>query len=92
MVKEYGSGVGVSEVETGGTQSPFAAKTTAGGTVIRPILKHICEIVIVWSVAPSGSPVDSSFDANLSISVGGTGVVLFTGVLDMETPLELTGA
>lgn len=47
-------------VEGPGTLNPFIARTRAGGTVIRPILKQSWETQMVCRVAPSGSGSDAS--------------------------------
>lgn len=44
---------------TPGTLKPFIVITSAGGTVILPILKQHKDTETVWSVAPSGSGSDA---------------------------------
>ena len=41
----------------GGTENPSMPSTSAGGTVIRPTLKHSSHTEIQCTVAPSGSGV-----------------------------------
>jgi len=45
---------------SGGTENPLEARTMAGGTVIRPTLKHSCDTAMVCTVAPSGSSDETS--------------------------------
>lgn len=75
----------------GGAERPFAAMANAGGTVIRPTLKHTSEMEIVWSMAPSGSSIEmrlaaaafSAVDVSwvvvlppIPLGVGGEGVTM----------------
>lgn len=39
----------------GDAENPFMARTSAGGTVILPCLKQICDIETVWRTEPSAS-------------------------------------
>ena len=79
---------------SGGTENPLEARTMAGGTVIRPTLKHICDTAMVCTVAPSGSsdvtsPAETALSASsvFSEAAVAVGVMLGkgVGVVDMAS-------
>jgi hypothetical protein len=61
-----------------GTENPLEARTMAGGTVIQPTLKHICDNAMVCTVAPSGS--SDATSVSFVFSEVGVGVMLGKGV------------
>jgi hypothetical protein len=63
-----------------GTENPLEARTMAGGTVIQPTLKHICDNAMVCTVAPSGSSDAMSVSFVFSEVEVGVGVMLGKGV------------
>ena len=69
---------------SGGTENPLEARTMAGGTVIRPTLKHICDTAMVCTVAPSGSsdatsPADTALSASSVFSEAEVAVGVMLG-------------
>jgi len=56
-VREYTGALSPEGEGGGGAQNPDAANTIPGGTVMRPCLKHICDMEIQLRVAPSASSV-----------------------------------
>jgi len=86
------SGCGLAREWPGTPVNPFKARTSPGGTVMRPTLKQSRETTTVCNVAPSGSsPIRPAATALSSFSVSdgeepkSPGVVVWNGVLVNET-------